>query len=214
MALSVDLGGAFDVDHEVASVVAATAAVFAGSGAMVLDAHPDLREADETFRTLRAWHLHAKFGRLLAEHPDSFKQSLADNIRLGETLTGPDIARAYTQRTTLSERMRTFFQSYDVLVLPAAQVPPFPVEQEFPTEINGQPMASYLDWMQRGVPHHRHRLPGDLGARRPHRRWLAGRDPDRGATRRRPTTARSRQCIRDRDPVDRGHGASLVHRRG
>ena len=46
---------------------------------------------------------------LLAEHPDAFKASLADNIRAGETLTGADVARAYAQRTALSERMREFF---------------------------------------------------------------------------------------------------------
>ena len=107
-----------------------------------------LTEADDTFRTLRAWHLHAKLGPLLEAHPDSFKASLADNIRLGTTLTGPDVARAYTQRTALSERMREFFTSYDVLVLPVSQVPPFPADQEFPTEINGRPMETYLDWMR------------------------------------------------------------------
>jgi amidase len=44
--------------------------------------------------------------------------------------------------------MRRFFESYDVLVLPTSQVPPFPAEQEYPTEINGRPMTSYLDWMR------------------------------------------------------------------
>jgi amidase len=44
--------------------------------------------------------------------------------------------------------MRLFFQSYDVLVLPVSQVPPFPADQEYPTQINGRPMASYLDWMR------------------------------------------------------------------
>lgn len=148
VALSIDLGGAFEVDHEVASVVESSAAVFSAAGAAVTSAHPDLAEADDTFRTLRAWHLQAKFGRLLAANPDAFKQSLADNIRLGETLTGADIARAYTRRTVFSERMRRFFSAYDVLVLPVSQVPPFPADQEYPGEINGKPMESYLDWMR------------------------------------------------------------------
>lgn len=148
VALSLDLGGAFEVDTEVAAVVAGSAAVFTGAGAHVSDAHPLLGEAEDTFRTLRAWHFQAKFGTLLAEHPDSFKQSLADNIRAGESLSGADVARAYTQRTTLAERMRLFFEEYDVLVLPVSQVPPFPADREFPTEINGRPMATYLDWMR------------------------------------------------------------------
>jgi amidase len=33
-------------------------------------------------------------------------------------------------------------------VLPVSQVPPFPADQEFPTEINGRPMETYLDWMR------------------------------------------------------------------
>jgi amidase len=148
VALSTDLGGAFEVDHDVAAVVEGSAAVFAAGGASVRAAHPGLAGADDTFRTLRAWHLQAKLGPLLAQHPDSFKQSLADNVRLGATLSGADVARAYAQRTALSERMRSFFGSYDVLVLPVSQVPPFPADQEFPTAINGRPMATYLDWMR------------------------------------------------------------------
>jgi amidase len=148
VALSTDLGGAFEVDDEVAGVVSSSAAVFSGAGASVSDAHPDLAEADDTFRTLRAWHLQAKLGARLTAQPESFKRSLADNIRLGETLSGTDVARAYTQRTALSERMRHFFTSYDVLVLPVSQVPPFPADQEYPSAINGRPMETYLDWMR------------------------------------------------------------------
>jgi amidase len=148
VALSIDLGGAFEVDHEVAAVVEAAAESLARAGARVSAGHPDLGLAEDTFRTLRAWHFQARFGRLLAEHPNAFKASLADNIREGESLTGADVARAYAQRTALSESMRAFFTSYDVLVLPVSQVPPFPADQEFPASINGRPMATYLDWMR------------------------------------------------------------------
>ncbi|MGH3413224.1 MAG: amidase [Marmoricola sp.] len=148
VALSTDLGGAFEVDDTVAAVVEAAGSVFASAGAVVRPAHPDLAEADDCFRTLRAWHFQASFGDLLREHPDGFKQSLADNIRAGEPLTGADVARAYAQRTALSERMRGFFADHDVLVLPTSQVPPFPADQEYPTEINGRPMRTYLDWMR------------------------------------------------------------------
>ncbi len=146
--LSVDLGGALEVDHEVAAVVESAGRALAAAGAQVGSSYPDLSLAEETFRTLRAWHFQAKFGRMLADHPDDFKPSLADNIRVGADLTGADIARAYTQRTALSETMRLFFADHDLLVLPVSQVPPFPADQEFPTEINGKPMSTYLDWMR------------------------------------------------------------------
>jgi amidase len=35
-----------------------------------------------------------------------------------------------------------------VLALPAVQVVPFPVEQEWVTEINHQPMDTYIDWLR------------------------------------------------------------------
>jgi amidase len=148
VALSLDLGGLFDVDAEVVRVVEEAGATFEASGAAVERAYPDLSEADVTFRTLRAWHFQATLGDLLAAHPDSFKPSLADNIRAGAALTGAEVARAYADRTRLSERMRLFFEMYDVLVLPTSQVPPFPADQEYPVEINRRPMATYLDWMR------------------------------------------------------------------
>lgn len=148
VAVSLDLGGSLRVDREVALAVDRAATILATHGAHVVGDAPDLSAADETFRTLRAWHFQAAFGDLLREHPDAFKQSLADNIRAGESLRGADIARAYEQRTSLSEVMRTFFEQYDVLVLPTSQVPPFPADEEYPSSINGQPVTDYLDWMR------------------------------------------------------------------
>ena len=148
VAFSIDLGGAITVDDEVAAVTEEAGRHFARGGARVASAWPDLSLGDDTFRTLRAWHFQASYAAQLADHPEAFKQSLADNIRLGADLTGADVARAFEQRTVLVETMRAFFTEHDVLVLPVSQVPPFPADQEFPTEINGEPMASYLDWMR------------------------------------------------------------------
>jgi amidase len=147
-AVSLDLGGAFEVDHDVAAVLDAQREVLTDAGAHVADAHPDLHDAEDTFRTLRAWHMQAKLGKLLAANPGKFKASLEDNIRAGEPLTGADVARAYTQRTAIGERMREFFEVYDFLVLPVSQVPPFSADLEYPTAINGREQATYLDWMR------------------------------------------------------------------
>ena len=145
---TVDLGGALAVDPQVAAVLERAGRLMVSNGASVYDAHPDLTAADDTFRTLRAWHFQATYGDLLRRHPDAFKRSLAENIRAGERLSGADVARAFQQRTALSEAMRRFFTEYDVLLLPTSQVPPFPADQEYPAEIDGRPMESYLDWMR------------------------------------------------------------------
>jgi amidase len=148
VALSPDLGGMLEVDQDVRRVVEGAGKAFAGAGARVESPYPDLAEADATFRTLRAWLFQATYGELLAANPDSFKPSLAENIRAGADLTGADVARAHKHRSALSERMRVFFESYDVLVLATSQVPPFPADQEYPHDINGRATETYLDWMR------------------------------------------------------------------
>ena len=118
------------------------------AGATVEDAHPVLHSADAAFRTLRAWVFQHRFRTLLEKRPDGFKQSLKDNILLGADLSGEDVAVAFQRLTSIHDRMRAFFETYDVLALPVSQVPPFSAEEEYPSSINGQPQATYLDWMR------------------------------------------------------------------
>jgi amidase len=148
VALSINLGGAIQVDHDVASVIRDAGATLVNLGAAVDETHPSLTGADEAFRTLRAWDFYDRFGKLLAERPTAFKDSLADNIRLGADITGADVAKAYRRMTSIAERVRRFFESYDVLALPVSQVPPFNADEEYPQAINGAPQQTYLDWMR------------------------------------------------------------------
>ena len=41
----------------------------------------------------------------------------------------------------------TFFDKYEFLVLPVTSVPPFSIDLEYPTDINGVELETYLDWM-------------------------------------------------------------------
>lgn len=148
VALSTDLGGAFEVDEQVAAVVRAQGDILTGAGAHVTDAHLDVSGAETAFRTLRAWLFQHRFGAMLQRRPEAFKASLADNIRAGESLTGGDVAAAYQRLTSLAEKVRLFFDKHDVLVLPVSQVPPFDAGQEYPTAINGREQETYLDWMR------------------------------------------------------------------
>jgi amidase len=148
VAVSVDLGGSFAVDHAVAAVVRDQVQPLRDAGAEVDEAHPDMTGAERIFRTLRAWQFQHRFGAMLERRPEAFKPSLADNIRAGADLTGADVAHAYELRTRLAERIRVFFEIYDVLVMPVSQVPPFSADEEYPSTINGEAQKSYLDWMR------------------------------------------------------------------
>ncbi len=116
---------------------------------MVTDAAPALAAADEIFQVLRAARMAAR-APLLRAHRDQVKATLAWNIEKGLALTGEQIAVARDGQAEIFRRFAAFLADgpYDVLALPTVQVLPFPVEQEWVTEINGEPMATYIDWMR------------------------------------------------------------------
>ncbi|HZE66319.1 MAG TPA: amidase [Sporichthyaceae bacterium] len=142
-----DLGGRVVVDPEVTAALAPAAEVFTGLGARVEPACPDLTGADDVFRTLRAWRFAMTYGALAEAQPDGFSPQLLDNIDEGRRVSGADLARAEAAHTALYHRVRKFFTAYDLLLAPVSQVPAFPIEWRYPTEVAGQPMQTYLDWM-------------------------------------------------------------------
>ncbi|MFG2003510.1 amidase [Spirillospora sp. NPDC048911] len=139
-----DLGGRAHADPAVIEVLERAVKVFSELGCVVEEACPDLRGADEVFRTLRAWQFELALGSLPA---DKLKKSLTDNIEVGRSLTGPDIARAEVLHTALFHRVRKFFERYDVLLAPVSQVVPFATALEYPAEVAGRQMLDYLEWM-------------------------------------------------------------------
>jgi amidase len=142
-----DLGGV-PFDPIVARVVNDRRAVFESLGCVVEDAEPDFAGADEAFRTMRA----VAFAAAHLDHAASNRARLKDTIvwelDRASRLTADDIGRAELLRTDLYHRMRSFFERYEFFVLPTVQVPPFDVEQPYPTEIAGVRMDTYIDWMK------------------------------------------------------------------
>lgn len=147
IAWSPDMGG-LPVDKRVIRVIEAQRRVFEDLGCVVEDACPDFRDAQEIFMTLRAYAFELQLGAVMDRHPGVLKEAIVWNIEAGRKLNGTQLARAEKLRTALFERMHRFMQAYDFIVFPVNQVPPFPIEQQYVTEIDGVPMNSYIDWMQ------------------------------------------------------------------
>ncbi|MCZ2815530.1 amidase [Modestobacter sp. VKM Ac-2984] len=143
-----DLGGQVPVDPAITAVLMEQLGVFRDLGATVEEDCPDLAGADEAFGVLRAWLFEASFGALVREHPDQVKETIRWNASRGAALTGADVGRAEVAHTALFERVVAFFERFDVLLAPTTQVLPFPVEQEYPTEVAGVPQEDYLGWMR------------------------------------------------------------------
>jgi amidase len=134
-------------DARVRAVFYAQRSKFEALGCVVEDTAPDFSGADESFRILRALLFYQGLGSLLETHRDQMKPTVIQELDRGASLTGPEIAEAETKRNELFARFGRFMADYDFLVLPTTQVPPFDVNQESITEIDGIPMRSYIDWM-------------------------------------------------------------------
>ena len=147
VAWSADLGG-LPIDPRIAATHAAQWDIFAALGCTLADDVPDFRDADAIFKGWRAWRTEASYGALIAEHGGRVKETIREEASAGTQLTGPQLARLEMARAALYERVCAFLDTYEFLICPVTQVPPFAIEQRYPTEINGAPLASYIDWMR------------------------------------------------------------------
>jgi len=147
IAWSKDLGG-LPMDPRVTAVLEKQRKVFEDLGCVVEEACPDFTGATEAFETLRAVSFSLRFAPLLKTHRALLKDTVIWNIEQGLALDGARIGRAELLRTELFHRMRRFLDKYEFLLAPVNQLPPFPVEEEYPTEIAGVKLGNYLDWMK------------------------------------------------------------------
>ncbi|HUU74088.1 MAG TPA: amidase [Burkholderiales bacterium] len=147
IAWSRSLGG-LPVDPEVTRVLESHRNVFEQLGCVVEEADPDLRDADEIFQVMRAWNFELAYGELLKTAREQMKDTVVWNIEQGMQLSGPQLGAAERKRTLLFHRMREFMDNYDFLVAPVVQVLPFDVTVPYLTEINGEQLATYVDWMK------------------------------------------------------------------
>ena len=147
IAWSRDLGG-LPVDPRVTAAIDGRRHVFNSMGCLVEDGEPDFTGADEIFKVWRAWRFEVAYSALLETHRDEVKDTVIWNTEAGMELSGPEIGQAEIKRTLLYQRVREFMETYDFLILPVNQAPPFDVNQQYITEINGVKMDTYIDWMK------------------------------------------------------------------
>ncbi len=145
VAWSKDLGG-LPFDGEVTAALAGLPALMEGMGWTVTEDEPSFESVDETFITLRAFSYTGHADRL-RPHYDVVKATVQDEIERGLQLSAHDVAKAFAQLNVLWQRGHAFFENYDLLVAPVTQVMPFPADQEYPSEVGGRPLKTYIEWM-------------------------------------------------------------------
>ena len=148
IAYSPDLNGFASVSKEWNQVLRDTLQAVEKSGGTVEEDCPILPNLNRCYRVLRAMVWAAGPGRAPESVQKHFKQTLSDNIDYGRKLSIDDVYDAQIDRNTIFHNMRRFLSGYDVLACPTVSLEPGPVVEEFPSEIDGQPMDDYIEWLR------------------------------------------------------------------
>ncbi|MCC6469367.1 MAG: amidase [Alphaproteobacteria bacterium] len=108
---------------------------------------PDFAGGDEVFEVIRAQNFLAGHLEKYRTKKDLLGPNVTANVEQGLTMTGEDVSRAHVRQTQIFRAFQALFQDIDVLVCPPVAVPPFPVEQLYVGEINGETLRTYFHWL-------------------------------------------------------------------
>ncbi|HET7849025.1 MAG TPA: amidase [Pseudolabrys sp.] len=145
IAFARDIAG-IGVDTEIETICRRAAEGLRAHGAAVEEIAFDLSAGRDPYKTWRGvWMVGQQFRNL--PRLEEFGENLRGNVKSGLTISTKDIAAAEEVRIALFQKMAELFDRYDVLMTPAAPVKPYPVEINFPREINGRQFDNYIDWI-------------------------------------------------------------------
>jgi amidase len=151
-----DFSGAIPYEPGVLDVCKAALETFEAIGCVVEEAHPDysVDAVWRAFTRLRAWQTG---GTLLAFYNEPTKRALMKpeavyEVESGLKLSAYDITAASAVRSEWYHVVRRFFERYDYLVVPTAQLFPFDIDMHWPAEVGGRRMETYHEWMKGVLP--------------------------------------------------------------
>ena len=151
-----DWGGAYAMEPGILPLCEAALEVFAAQGAEVVPLDPIFPAADiwDAWLGLRAWAINHKLGEIYDDpaRKHMLKPEAIWEIETGRALSNAEILRLSGLRSAWYRAAATSLQQFDALVLPTAQVWPFPAEWDWPKEINGRAMDTYHRWMEVVIP--------------------------------------------------------------
>ncbi len=143
---SSDLGIAI-VDAEVERVFLGAIERLQAAGITACSAHPNCTDAQPTFETLRAALIFQLYGHYIEKHPEALSATMRWEIEQGIGISANAYLAAEAQRGRIYRRFLEFFENYDILAIPTASVPPFPVDQEAALEVNDQSLRNIIDYL-------------------------------------------------------------------
>ena len=151
-----DLGGHLPTEPGLIDTCRVALRHFADIGCTVEEVLPvfDLERLWRAWLDLRSFSIAGANGAL---YDDPAKRALLKpeamwEIKRGRALSAMQLYDAARVRSAWYEALRRLFETFDFLVLPAAQVFPFDAALDWPHAVGGREMDTYHRWMQAVVP--------------------------------------------------------------
>jgi amidase len=108
---------------------------------------PPFTNVHSSFEAMRAIAFADVYGDYVARHRKDAGLPVILNAESAKSVTLRDIGRAQAEQTAMFRRFQAFFEDFDVLICPAASVVPYPVEEVYVSEIDGETLPSYITWI-------------------------------------------------------------------
>ncbi|MFX0541523.1 amidase [Roseovarius sp. S4756] len=151
-----DWDGAFPYEAGIAEISEAALALMGDLDHQVeaLTAPHDAEAIWQSWIDLRSFAVAGNLGALYADPAKRpyLKPAALWEVERGLAMTAPQIQRASEIRSDWFRRTTELFETFDVLVLPSAQLWPFDVTWTYPEQIAGRDMDTYHRWMHVVVP--------------------------------------------------------------
>jgi amidase len=134
------------LDAEIRRICSDAVSTFAGAGAEVEEACPDLGSANHCFYVLRNL---ARAGRadLLRKHRDQLSPEIVHYTEKGLAQSAEEIAAAENARGAIYHRTVEFFRDYDILATPTVIAPPYDVRMRHLMEVDGTRFEDFFAYL-------------------------------------------------------------------
>ena len=125
-----------------------------GADVTAIDAPFSMDALWESWITLRSWTVASGAGVFYddPEKRDLLKPAAIWEIERGFAMSAREVHQQSVIRSIWFKKAAQLFETYDALLMPSAQVWPFPIDWVHPTEIAGVQMDTYHRWMQVVIP--------------------------------------------------------------
>jgi Asp-tRNA(Asn)/Glu-tRNA(Gln) amidotransferase A subunit family amidase len=150
-----DFDGYLATEPGVLAVCESSFPIFESIGAKVEAARPEFEMA-ELWEAWLIWRGLAQLSRHdLWSNPETralMKPEAVWEVEQAVNYDALDVRRADSLRNQWYAAVMDLFETYDYILAPSAQVFPFDIETNWPSEIDGRPMDTYHRWMETVAP--------------------------------------------------------------